>query len=57
MFAVSSVDAAKLYYETLNALQVESEKPLKIATISRLQPTKSKMQSGTFRTRALMCQQ
>ena len=33
MFAVSSVDAAKLYYETLNALQVESEKPLKIATI------------------------
>ena len=33
MFAVSSVDAAKLYYETLNALQTESEKPLKIATI------------------------
>jgi len=33
MFAVSSVDAAKLYYETLNALQAESEKPLKIATI------------------------
>ncbi|WP_299937610.1 type I restriction endonuclease subunit R [uncultured Pelagimonas sp.] len=33
MFAVSSVDAAKLYYETLNALQADSEKPLKIATI------------------------
>ena len=33
MFAVSSVDAAKLYYETLNTLQVDSEKPLKIATI------------------------
>ena len=33
MFTVSSLDAAKLYYETLNALQVESEKPLKIATI------------------------
>ena len=33
IFAVSSVDAAKLYYETLNALQKESEKPLKIATI------------------------
>ena len=33
MFAVSSVDAAKLYYEALNHLQVESEKPLKIATI------------------------
>lgn len=33
MFAVSSVDAAKLYYEKLNALQDGSEKPLKIATI------------------------
>ncbi len=33
MFAVSSVDAAKLYYETLNTLQVDSEKSLKIATI------------------------
>ena len=33
MFAVSSVDAAKCYYEELNKLQQESEKPLKIATI------------------------
>ncbi|MEY8239942.1 MAG: type I restriction endonuclease subunit R [Cycloclasticus sp.] len=34
MFAVSSVDAAKSYYETLNKLQVDSEKPpLKVATI------------------------
>lgn len=33
MFAVSSVDAAKLYYETLNNLQKESSKPLRIATI------------------------
>lgn len=33
MFAVSSVDAAKLYYETLNTLQADSDKPLKIATI------------------------
>ena len=33
MFAVSSVDAAKLYYETLSKLQKGSEKPLKIATI------------------------
>lgn len=33
MFAVSSVDAAKLYYETLNLLQKDSDKPLKIATI------------------------
>jgi len=33
MFAVSSVDAAKCYYEELNNLQKDSEKPLKIATI------------------------
>ena len=38
MFAVSSVDAAKLYYESLNQLQADpsyknKEKPLKIATI------------------------
>ncbi|MDO8827726.1 type I restriction endonuclease subunit R [Methylophaga sp.] len=33
MFAVSSVEAAKLYYESLNNLQKDSEKPLKIATI------------------------
>ncbi|MGG1654279.1 type I restriction endonuclease subunit R [Paenibacillus sp. NRS-1780] len=33
MFAVSSVDAAKLYYESLNNLQKGSNKPLKIATI------------------------
>lgn len=36
MFAVSSVDAAKLYYEALNKLQAEPNfkgKPLKIATI------------------------
>lgn len=33
MLAVSSVDAAKLYYESLCELQKDSEKPLKIATI------------------------
>lgn len=33
MFAVSSVDAAKCYYEELNSLQKNSDKPLKIATI------------------------
>ncbi|MCI3027525.1 type I restriction endonuclease subunit R [Desemzia sp. C1] len=33
MFAVSSVDAAKLYYEALTTLQKDSERPLKIATI------------------------
>jgi len=33
MFAVSSVDAAKLYYESFKELQKNSEKPLKVATI------------------------
>lgn len=33
MFAVSSVEAAKLYYEELNRQQIDSDKPLKIATI------------------------
>lgn len=33
MFAVSSVGAAKCYYEELNNLQKDSKKPLKIATI------------------------
>ena len=33
MFAVSSVEAAKNYYEELNRQQLDSDKPLKIATI------------------------
>jgi type I restriction enzyme R subunit len=33
MFAVSSVDAAKLYYESLREQQKDSDKPLRIATI------------------------
>jgi type I restriction enzyme R subunit len=33
MFAVSSVDAAKCYYEEISKQQKESDKPLKIATI------------------------
>lgn len=33
MFAVSSVDAAKLYYESFGELQKNSDKPLKVATI------------------------
>ena len=38
MFAVSSVDAAKLYYESLRDLQKGSEKPLKVATIFSFAP-------------------
>jgi type I site-specific deoxyribonuclease, HsdR family len=33
MFAVSSVDAAKLYYESFKAMQSASDRPLKVATI------------------------
>ena len=33
MLAVSSVDAAKLYYETIKDLQKGSDKPLRVATI------------------------
>ncbi|WLH13516.1 type I restriction endonuclease subunit R [Pseudomonas hefeiensis] len=33
MFAVSSVDAAKLYYESFRTLQKGSDKPLRVATI------------------------
>jgi len=33
MFAVSSVDAAKLYYEAFKTLQKDSDKPLRVATI------------------------
>jgi type I restriction enzyme R subunit len=33
MFAVSSVDAARAYYETLKSLQAGADRPLKIATI------------------------
>ena len=33
MFAVSSVDAAKCYYDEINKLQKNSDEPLKIATI------------------------
>jgi type I restriction enzyme R subunit len=33
MFAVSSVEAAKLYYECFQTLQKDSEQPIKVATI------------------------
>ncbi len=38
MFAVSSVDAAKLYYECFRKLQVGSERPLTVATIFSFAP-------------------
>lgn len=46
MFAVSSVEAAKLYYETLNNLQKDVEKPLKIATIFSFAPNEEQSSIG-----------
>ncbi len=53
MFAVSSVDAAKLYYESLNQLQAENDKPLRIATIFPLPPTRNRMPLAILLTRVL----
>ena len=46
MFAVSSVEAAKLYYEELNKLQKENEKKLKIATIFSFAPNEEQHAIG-----------
>ena len=46
MFAVSSIDAAKLYYEELNALQKGLDKPLKIATIFSFAPNEEQHAVG-----------
>lgn len=46
MFAVSSVDAAKQYYETLKFLQKDTEKPLKIATIFSFAPNEEQTSIG-----------
>lgn len=46
MFVVSSVDAAKCYYEALNQLQRGSDKPLKIATIFSFAPNEEQNAIG-----------
>lgn len=46
MFAVNSVEAAKLYYQELNNLQKGSEKPLKIATIFSFSPNEEQNVAG-----------
>ena len=46
MFAVSSVDAAKLYYESLNSLQKGCARPLKIATIYSFAPNEEQHAIG-----------
>ena len=58
MFAVSSVDAAKLYYESLNSLQKDCERPLKIATIFSFAPNEEQnaigeIQDETFEPTAM----
>ncbi|MGL5957654.1 MAG: type I restriction endonuclease subunit R, partial [Phocaeicola sp.] len=46
MFAVSSVDAAKCYYEELKRLQEGCEKPLRIATIFSFAPNEEQSAVG-----------
>lgn len=46
MFAVSSVDAAKCYYEELNQLQKGSGRPLKITTIFSFAPNEEQNSVG-----------
>lgn len=58
MFAVSSVDAAKLYYESLNKLQKNNDKPLKIATIFSFAANEEQVAAGeipdeTFEPKAM----
>lgn len=46
MFAVSSVEAAKLYYESLKNLQSNNENPIKIATIFSFAPNEEQKVIG-----------
>lgn len=46
MFAVSSVEAAKLYYQELNSLQKGTDNPLKIATIFSFVPNEEQNIAG-----------
>ena len=46
MFAVNSVEAAKLYYQELNDQQKGNEKPLKIATIFSFAPNEEQNVAG-----------
>lgn len=49
MFAVNSVEAAKLYYQKLNNLQKESDRPLKIATIFSFAPNEEQSAKGDIK--------
>jgi type I restriction enzyme R subunit len=54
MFAVSSVDAAKLYYESFRDLQKAATSRFGWPLSSLSPPTKSRKRLATSRTRALM---
>lgn len=49
MFAVNSVEAAKLYYQELNNLQKGSDRPLKIATIFSFAPNEEQSAKGDIK--------
>ena len=49
MFAVNSVEAAKLYYQELNNLQKESDRPLRIATIFSFAPNEEQSAKGDIK--------
>lgn len=49
MFAVNSVEAAKLYYQELNNLQKESDRPLRIATIFSFAPNEEQNAKGDIK--------
>lgn len=48
MFAVSSVDAAKMYYESFKTNQQDSERPLKVATIFSYAANEEQAAAGTI---------
>lgn len=53
MFAVSSVDAAKLYYESFKNLQEGTHKPLRIATIFSFAPNETQDAIGDIADESL----
>lgn len=55
MFAVSSVDAAKAYYEAFKQLQQDAERPLRVATIFSFAANEEQDSIGEIPDKALKC--
>ena len=53
MFAVSSVEAAKLYYEELKRQQADLERPLRVATIFSFAPNEEQSAQGELSDESL----